>query len=684
MYKSLKIDGLNCASCAEKIEIKLKKVPWIEDVNLNFAMGNIQIKTNDNDLYSLPQLQKVIDDIEEGVLLKDSPSADESPKLLDNKGFIKILISLPLFIAGLLLHDQSIAYFTLLGTAYLISGYEVLFRAIRNILKGQFFDEFFLMSMATIGAFIVGETAEGVGVMIFFQLGEFFQDLAVGKSKHSIKSLMSLKPEFVRLQNGEIIKPELATPGQIIEVRPGEKIPTDGIIISGETTVDSKTITGESIPKLIKESEEVLSGYINISSVIKVEVTKTLEDSTVNKILEMVQNETSKKTKTENFISRFSRIYTPIVVISALIIAVISPMIIQSWTYDDSIYKALIFLVISCPCALVISVPLGYFGGLGRGSKAGILIKGSTHLDDLCNITKFSFDKTGTLTEGFFSIQSVDSVIPQDQLMDIAYKIEFKSNHPIAVAITTYTGITENLEPTFYQEIPGRGVIATYSDQSYIGGNRDLLMDQGIDLPDSSNSFGTEFYISQNGLYVGKILLSDSLKPDIKTMVENLGPENVYMLTGDNSASANYIASLAGIINFEHSLLPADKAMFIKALGSKEKVLFAGDGINDAPVLAASSVGVSMGGIGSDAAIQASDIVLMNDEPSKIIDAIKIARFTKKIIIGNIIMALGFKVVIMILGLSGITGLWLAIFADVGVGLLAVLNSIRTLHYKID
>lgn len=686
MNKTLKINGLNCASCADKIEIKLRDVPWIENANLNFTMGNLSIDVNDQKKYSIPMLQKLIDEIEDGVSIHENDNTDDSKSLKEHSSIIKLSISLPLFIIGLLSGNYPIIQIILLTTAYCISGYNVLFRAVKNIFRGKVFDEFFLMSIATIGAFIVGEYAEGVGVMIFFQFGEFFQDLAVGKTKKSIKSLMSIKPDFARRDNGDMVQPEDIQVKEIIEVRPGEKVPLDGIIISGNTTMDTKTITGESVPRYGGIKDEVLSGFVNISDIIKIEVTKVFKESTISKILEMVQNESSKKTTTEKFITKFSRVYTPIVVVTALIIALISPLIFSGWTYNESIYKSLIFLVISCPCALVISVPLGYFGGIGRASKEGILIKGSSHLEALNSVTKYAFDKTGTLTKGLFTVKdiSVSSGFSQNELLEAAFRIESRSNHPIAVAITNFIENKQNIDPLKYREISGMGIIADYADGTYMGGKKDFLTDNGVEIEHIEDTFGTKVYISRDGSYLGVLTLADSIKEDAKELVNKLGVDNVYMLTGDNSDAAEFYALELGIKNVKSSLLPLNKAEFIKDLSKTEKVMFIGDGINDAPVLAASHVGVSMGGIGSDAAIEASDIVIMTDEPSKVISAVKIAKYTRKIIIQNITIALVFKIIIMILGLTGLAGLWLAIFADVGVGLLAVLNSIRTLNYKID
>ncbi len=687
MNKCLRIEGLNCAACASKIETKLKNVSWLEDVNLNFTMGNLNIKVNDTDKFSLPFIQKIVDEIEDGVLISDQDSNNDGESFfVRNLPILKLIISVPFFISGLLIAKYPVLQLTLLSVAYIVAGYSVLIRAFKNILNRNFFDEFFLMSIATIGAFFVGEFSEGVGVMIFFQIGEFLQDIAVGKSKKSIQALLSLKPDFARTEDGELKEPESIKINDIIEVRPGEKVPLDGLIIKGNTEFDTKTITGESLPKNLTINDSVLSGYINISQIIKVKVTKEFKDSTITKIIQMVQNETSKKTKTENFITKFSKVYTPIVVITALIIALLAPFIIKTWSFSDSVYRGLIFLVISCPCALVISVPLGYFGGIGRGSKAGILIKGSTHIDLLTEVTKFAFDKTGTLTWGKFSVKDINTEknITNDELIKAAVNGEIKSNHPIAKAIIEFSSNTQIQEPDEFTELSGKGTIAKYGDEIYICGKKSFLQEQGIYINHLSETFGTEVYISKNREFLGVISLVDKIKEDANKLVETLGKDNIYMLTGDNRESATYVANKLKIKNIKSELLPVDKADFIKKLNSEHKTLFVGDGINDAPVLAASTIGISMGGIGSDAAIEASDIVIMTDEPSKIIDAIKIAKFTKNVIKQNIAISLGFKSLIMILGLTGITGLWLAIFADVGVSLIAVINSIRTLNYKID
>lgn len=684
MDKQIKINGLNCASCAAKIEGKLKDVPWVEDVSLNFTMGKLSVKIDNNKNYSLPILQKIVDDIEDGVQLTDGESHHHDEEEIEGS-LIKLLISLPLFVIGLFMPEKSVIQLILLGVAYIVSGYSVLFRAVKNLLKGDFFDEFFLMGIATIGAFIVGEISEGVGVMIFFLIGEYFQDLAVGKTKKSIESLMSLKPEFARRETGEVVSPDDIIAGDIIEVRPGEKIPLDGVVLSGNSNVDTKTITGEPLPRFIKRDDNVLSGFLNLTEVIKVRCSKTYSESTVAKILEMVQNENSNKTKTEKFITRFSKVYTPIVVITALLIAVVSPFIFSDWSFSDSTYKALIFLVVSCPCALVLSVPLGYFGGIGRASREGILIKGSSYLDELTKITKFAFDKTGTLTKGAFQVNDIYIFdgYTKEELLTAAYRAECRSNHPIAVAITSFASSVEDIEPLSYREISGGGVIAEYSGETFIGGSRKFLIDNGVEINDEEETLGTEIYIARSGIYLGIISLKDSIKDDSYKLVPTLGAENIYMLTGDNRESAEYIGEKLGIKNIKAGLLPGDKAEFIKKLREDESVMFVGDGINDAPVLASSNLGISMGGAGSDIAIEASDIVLMTDEPSKIISAIRIAKFSKKIIVENIILALGLKILIMFLGLMGFAGLWLAIFADVGVGLLAVLNSIRTLNYKL-
>lgn len=685
MNKTIEFNGLNCAACANKIEARLNKVPWIEKANLNFSMNNITMQLKDKDRYSLPFLQKLVDDIEEGVSLYDNDEKEEKLSILKNQSLMKLIISLPLFIAALFLGSYQFIQLPLLITAYLISGFSVLIRAGKNMIKGQLFDEFFLMSIATIGAFIIGEFSEGVGVMIFFQIGEFFQNVAVGRTKKSIKQLMNIKPDFVRLENGEIQQPEDISVGTVIEVRPGEKVPLDGVVIQGDTTVDTKTITGESIPQTVGTNDKVLSGFINISGVIKVEVKKIFSESTVSLILKMVQSETSKKTSTENFITKFAKIYTPIVVASAILIATATPLIFNGITYSLSVYKALIFLVISCPCALVVAVPLGYFGGIGRSSKEGILVKGSTYIEALTEVNKFAFDKTGTLTKGVFTVNSIKvfNNTTTEELLEAAYLCESRSNHPIAKAITNFIDKDYEIEISNYKEVSGNGIVVNYEDNELIAGKSSFLVEKGVSVENDNKTSGTCVYIAKNGTHIGTIYLSDTIKDDSIEIVRELGESNVYMLTGDNRESAISVGDKLNISNIEHSLLPQDKANFIRSLSQNNKVLFVGDGINDAPVLASSHVGVSMGGIGSDAAIEASDIVLMTDEPSKVIKAIKIAKFTKTIIVQNIAIALGFKALIMVMGIIGFAGLWLAIFADVGVTLLAVLNSLRVLNKKV-
>lgn len=685
MNKTINFQGLSCAACANKIEKKINDIPWIEEANLNFTLNKINLKVSDTSKYSLGFLQKLVDDIESGVTLFDPKDKNQKSTIFSNILIVRLLIGIPLFISGLLFNEESIIKTIILFSAYIVSGYDVLFRAIKNIIKGKFFDEFFLMSIATIGAIIIGEMAEGVGVMIFFQLGEFIQGIAVGKSKRSIQALMEIKPDFARLKNGEIIQPEDVKIGDVIEVRPGEKIPLDGIVFYGTSSVDTKTVTGESIPRDVKNGDNVLSGFVNITGIIQITVEKEFKDSTVSLILDMVQNEASKKTKTENFITKFSKTYTPIVVFSAVLIGAIGPLLIPSLTYSDSIYKSLIFLVISCPCALVISVPLGYFGGIGRSSKEGILIKGSNYIDALTEVTCFAFDKTGTLTEGVFSVTEIINHygVDRSELLACLKYTETKSNHPLAKAITNELKLIPPNSEYEYQEITGKGIKAVYNEDVYLAGNKELLKSHGIKIIDPNDRIGTRVYLSKNNNFLGQIILTDKIKKGVKGLIKNLGEKNVHMLTGDDSSVANSVAAELGIVNYKSELLPHDKANYIENLSSNEKVLFVGDGINDAPVLKRSHVGVSMGGIGSDAAIEASDVVLMTDEPAKIASGIKIAKYTKKVIKENIAIALGFKLVIMALGLAGITGLWMAVFADVGVTLIAVLNSLKALNFKV-
>ena len=565
---------------------------------------------------------------------------------------------------------------------YLIIGYDVLLKAIRNIFKGQIFDENFLMIISTIGAFGIQEYAEGVAVLLFYQIGEWFQDYAVRKSRKSISSLMDIRPDFANLRNSdgtyEIVDPDKVNVDDIILVKPGEKIPLDGIIINGESSLDTKALTGESIPVEVSTNSEVLSGSLNLTGTIEIKVTKTFYNSTVSKILDLVENAASKKSKSENFISKFARFYTPLVVFAALVLAIIGGLITQDWLIW--IKRSLNFLVVSCPCALVISIPLSFFAGIGGASKNGILIKGSSFLEKLNKANIFVFDKTGTLTKGNFAITSIIPESKKDEILKYAAIAEANSNHPIALSIKEAYKKKVN---TNYQltNISGKGIIAK-GKEVILCGNEKLLEENNIKY-EKSNAIGTLIYVAVNDKFLGVICIADEIKEEAKDTINYLntiGAKSI-MLTGDNEKIASSVANELKLTYYRSSLLPQNKVEELeKILTNKNKndvVCFVGDGINDAPALMNSDIGISMGGVGSDAAIEASDIVIMNDNLSAISKAKKIAKKTLTIVKENIIFALGIKAIVLILSIFGLANMWLAIIADVGVSVLAILNAMR-------
>ena len=611
------------------------------------------------------------------------------------KKLIRIIISLVLFVILFILDlifaldslipNNKISWilpFILYLSIYLIIGYDVLLKAIRNILKGQIFDENFLMIIATIGAFGIKEYAEGVAVLLFYQIGEWFQDYAVRKSRKSISSLMDIRPDFANLRNSdgtyEIVDPDKVNVDDIILVKPGEKIPLDGIIINGESSLDTKALTGESIPVEVTTNSEVLSGSLNLTGTIEIKVTKTFYNSTVSKILDLVENAASKKSKSENFISKFARFYTPLVVFAAFVLAISGGLITQDWLIW--IKRSLNFLVVSCPCALVISIPLSFFAGIGGASKNGILIKGSSFLEKLNKANIFVFDKTGTLTKGNFAITSIIPESKKDEILKYAAIAEANSNHPIALSIKEAYKKKVN---TNYQltNISGKGIIAK-GKEVIICGNEKLLEENNIKY-EKSNAIGTLIYVAVNNKFLGVICIADEIKEEAKDTINYLntiGAKSI-MLTGDNEKIASSVANELKLTYYRSSLLPQNKVEELeKILTNKNKndvVCFVGDGINDAPALMNSDIGISMGGVGSDAAIEASDIVIMNDNLSAISKAKKIAKKTLTIVNENIIFALGIKAIVLILSIFGLANMWLAIIADVGVSVLAILNAMR-------
>ena len=611
------------------------------------------------------------------------------------KKLYKIIISIILFVIALVVPFSSnwinnICYFI----SYLIVGFEILKKAFRNITRGNVFDENFLMSVATIGAFAIGEFPEAVTVMLFYQIGELFQSYAVDKSRKSISSLMDLKSDFAnvfRNNNIEKVDPDEVKIGEMIVVKPGEKIPLDGIVKEGASLVDTKALTGETIPKKVNVGEEILSGCINLDGVLKIEITKEYEESTVSKILELVENASSKKSKSERFITKFAKYYTPIVVIIAIILAFIPPLIIKDTTFSEWIYRALSFLVVSCPCALVISIPLSFFGGIGSASKHGILIKGSNYLEAISNLETIVFDKTGTLTEGVFNVQKINSIeISEEELLEIAAYAEWYSNHPIAKSIkSAYNKDVEEVKIEDVKEISGKGIRAIIDGKTVLVGNEKLMIENDIEY-EKNKDLGTVLYIAIDGTFSGTIVISDRIKDDsIKCikLIKESGIKNTIMLTGDKKEIAERMCDELGIDIVHSELLPDGKVekmeSVLKQKSQNKKIAFVGDGINDAPVLALADVGIAMGGLGSDSAIEAADIVIMTDEPSKISTAIKISKKTMRIVKENIVFAIFVKILVLILSALGLATMWGAVFADVGVSIIAILNSLRMLNKNI-
>lgn len=577
--------------------------------------------------------------------------------------------------------------------SYIIVGGDVVKRAVKNIFKGQVFDENFLMSIATIGAFFIGEYPEGVAVMLFYQVGELFQSYAVGKSRKSIASLMDIRPDYANVKKGdELVKvdPDEVQIGDIIVIKAGEKIPLDGKVIEGSSMIDTSALTGESIPREVEVGSDILSGCININGVITAEVTKEFGESTVSKILDLVENASSKKSNSEQFITKFARYYTPVVVIIAVFLAIIPPLVIDGATFSDWIYRALAFLVVSCPCALVISIPLSFFGGIGGASKKGVLVKGSNYLEALAETEIVVFDKTGTLTKGVFNVQEIHPEgVSKEELLELTAHAESYSNHPISLSLKrAYSKEIDNGRISDVEEISGHGVIATVDGKKVMAGNIKLM--KMMDIPYFKGELiGTIVHVAVNNKYIGYIVIADEVKEDSAQAIKELKAANIkqtVMLTGDNKSIGSKVAKELGLDKVYAELLPADKVEKLEELFSqkskKGKLAFVGDGINDAPVLARADIGIAMGGLGSDAAIEASDVVIMTDEPSKIATTMKISKKTLKIAHQNIVFAIGIKIIVLILSAFGITTMWAAIFADVGVTIIAVLNAFRALNVK--
>ena len=574
--------------------------------------------------------------------------------------------------------------------AYVILGWDVVWQAVKNITRGQVFDEHFLMSVSTIGAFAIGEYPEAVAVMLFYQVGEFFQSLAVKRSRKSISDLMDIRPDSATVKrNGvlQVVSPESVAVGEIIVVKPGEKIPLDGIVVDGESMLDTKALTGESVPRSIRKGDEALSGCINQSGLLTLKVTKSFGESTVSKIIDLVENASARKAPTENFITTFARYYTPVVVGMAAVLAIIPPLVLGGG-WSEWLRRGFVFLIVSCPCALVISIPLTFFGGIGAASKRGVLVKGSNYLEALNKVSVVVFDKTGTLTKGVFEVANI---IPaagyqKEQVLEYAAQAESYSNHPIAKSIlATYGKPIDQKQFSGFEEISGHGISVMVQGKKVLAGNSKLMESEKIAYS-ACDAAGTKVYVAADGSYVGCILIADEVKPDSKRAIAELkkiGVEKTVMLTGDDERIGKSVADELGLDAYYTQLLPDQKVEKLEMLDKQKrqgsKLAFVGDGINDAPVLARADVGIAMGGLGSDAAIEAADVVLMTDEPSKLVEAIDVAKATKRIVMQNIVIALGIKSVFLILGALGMAGMWEAVFGDVGVTIIAVLNAMRIL-----
>lgn len=691
MNKEYRLDGLDCANCAMKIEKKVQTIEGVQEANVNFTTSKLRIVADEADLATVEDKTKqAIKEIEPDVTINELKNNQQDDHEHDTSwdDLIRILVSAVGM--GLLIWLSPTGAIRLIGylLIYGLIGFDVIKKAVMNITKGQIFDENFLMAIATIGAMVIGEYPEAVAVMLFYQVGEYFQGFAVKQSRRSIRELMAIRPDIARIKTVEgwmDVAPEEVELGQQVLIKPGERVPLDGTIIDGESMVDTSALTGESVPRKVTSGEMILSGFINKNQPIVMSVEKTYGESTISKLLELVENASSKKAPAENFITKFARYYTPIVVVLALLLAIVPPLVIPDAVFSDWVYRALTFLVISCPCALVISVPLSFFGGIGGASKIGVLVKGSNYLELLAETETVVFDKTGTLTKGEFSVQTIETTMDETVFMQYVASAEQYSTHPIAQSVlAAYQGpllVSEQVE-----EIAGEGISAVIEAHDILVGNQKLMARKQIAFS-ASEEVGTVLYVAIDQKYVGFLLIADALKVDaIEAMnkLKKAGVKETVMLTGDAKKIADSVGEKVGIDQVYSELLPQDKVDKLEMILAKNsgKVAFVGDGINDAPVLARADVGIAMGGLGSDAAIEAADVVIMNDEPSKIADAMRVARKTLRIVKQNIVFAIGVKVLVLLLGALGVASMGDAVFADVGVTVIAVLNAMRCLRVK--
>ena len=686
----LTLEGLNCANCARKIEEKVGRMEGVKESNLNFTTTtlNVKLEKKVKEEHVISEIKKIVEALEPHVKVEKKVYGKATIKKAKFTVKSTLIIGAVLYLFAVIGDFQGTLGLILFGASYLLIGGEVVLTAIKNIAKGQVFDENFLMTVATIGAFTINQYPEAVAVMLFYEIGETIQGYAVNKSRSSISSLMDIRADYANLIiNGKEkkVSPETVKVEDVILVKPGEKVPLDGVVIEGESFIDTSVLTGESVPRKIVPNDEILSGGINTSGLLKVKVTKKFGESTVSRILEMVENAASKKADTEKFITKFAKVYTPIVVVLAILIAVIPSIFIKDALFSTWLYRALVFLVVSCPCALVVSVPLGFFAGIGGASKKGVLVKGSNYLELLKDLETVVFDKTGTLTEGVFSVTEINTNgIDKEKLIEVAAMAESFSNHPIAISIIKEYGKEIDKEVIKeYKEILGRGIKALINNEEVLVGNSKLMNEFNI-LYNEVDSIGTVVYCAINGEFKGSIVISDKIKENAAEALVNLkkaGVKKTVMLTGDNKKTAYKVGKKINIDEIHSELLPLDKVREVEELLKRSnkngKLAFVGDGVNDAPVLARADIGIAMGGIGSDAAIEAADIVLMKDDINALVDAINISKKTNKILWQNIVFALGIKILVMVLGTFGIANMWTAVFADVGVTIIAIINSTR-------
>ena len=699
------LKGLDCPNCSAKIEKEVGELDGVTSSTVNLMNQTLTVQAGTSVAASLLDTVTTIvhshePDVEvsEKQLEATAPvKKDEKAAVYndeDKKRTIRLAVGAVVYAIGMALTVfaklPTLAELAFLIVAYVILGWDVVWQAVKNITRGQVFDEHFLMSVSTIGAFAIGEYPEAVAVMLFYQVGEFFQSLAVKRSRKSISDLMDIRPDSATVKrNGvlQVVSPESVAVGEIIVVKPGEKIPLDGIVVDGESMLDTKALTGESVPRSIRKGDEALSGCINQSGLLTLKVTKSFGESTVSKIIDLVENASARKAPTENFITTFARYYTPVVVGMAAVLAIIPPLVLGGG-WSEWLRRGFVFLIVSCPCALVISIPLTFFGGIGAASKRGVLVKGSNYLEALNKVSVVVFDKTGTLTKGVFEVANI---IPaagyqKEQVLEYAAQAESYSNHPIAKSIlATYGKPIDQKQFSGFEEISGHGISVMVQGKKVLAGNNKLMESEKIAYA-ACDAAGTKFYVAADGSYVGCILIADEVKPDSKCAIAELkkiGVEKTVMLTGDDERIGKSVADELGLDAYYAQLLPDQKVEKLEMLDKQKrqgsKLAFVGDGINDAPVLARADVGIAMGGLGSDAAIEAADVVLMTDEPSKLVEAIDVAKATKRIVMQNIVIALGIKSVFLVLGALGMAGMWEAVFGDVGVTIIAVLNAMRIL-----